>query len=146
VLHVDLEVQEALKQCALPETVVVEIIDHDALGSEWEWENSPEVSIVVAEDTQRAVALFNSHSPSFVLSIVSDDDQEIEQAWLSSNAPFFGDGMTRWVDGQYALRKPELGLSNWQNGRTFSRGGILSGDSIFTIRYRVRQSDPSVKR
>jgi len=146
VLHVDLEVQEALKLCALPETVVVEIIDHDALGSEWEWENSPEVSIVVAEDTQRAVALFNSHSPSFVLSIVSDDDQEIEQAWLSSNAPFFGDGMTRWVDGQYALRKPELGLSNWQNGRTFSRGGILSGDSIFTIRYRVRQSDPSVKR
>jgi glutamate-5-semialdehyde dehydrogenase len=54
--------------------------------------------------------------------------------------------MTRWVDGQYALQKPELGLSNWQNGRTFARGGILSGDSIFTVRYRVRQIDASIKR
>jgi glutamate-5-semialdehyde dehydrogenase len=71
---------------------------------------------------------------------------ENDLAWSRSNAPFFGDGMTRWVDGQYALSKPELGLSNWQNGRTFARGGILSGDSIYTVRYRVRQSDAEVKR
>ena len=93
-----------------------------------------------------AVELFNEYSPSFVLSVISDDKAGVDAAWRLSNAPFFGDGMTRWVDGQYALRKPELGLSNWQNGRTFARGGILSGDSIFTIRYRAKQSNSEVKR
>ena len=43
------------------------------------------------------------------------------------NAPFVGNGFTRWVDGQYALNRPELGLSNWQYGRLFGRGGVLSG-------------------
>lgn len=146
VLHIDTEVSEALSQCDVPTNCRIETIKHADLGTEWEWENSPEISIVVADSTQQAVSLFNQCSPSFVLSIVSDDDQEIDDAWLASNAPFFGDGMTRWVDGQYALRKPELGLSNWQNGRTFARGGILSGDSIFTVRYRVRQNDSSLKR
>ena len=122
------------------------LIDHQSLGKEWEWESVPEVSIAVVDDVPSAVSLFNIYSPSFVLSVISDNEQEVEYAWRTSNAPFFGDGMTRWVDGQYALRKPELGLSNWQNGRTFARGGILSGDSIFTVRYRVHQTDPSVKR
>ena len=101
---------------------------------------------MIAESVDAAVEMFNAHSPSFVLSVISDDSAEVDVAWSKSNAPFFGDGMTRWVDGQYALRKPELGLSNWQNGRTFARGGILSGDSIYTVRYRVRQSDAEVKR
>ena len=146
VLHLDAQVGDALNRCDVPETFKIELIEHQSLGTEWEWENSPEVSIVVVDNSEQAVALFNRYSPSFVLSVLSDDDQEIEDAWLSSNAPFFGDGMTRWVDGQYALRKPELGLSNWQNGRTFARGGILSGDSIFTVRYRVRQIDATIKR
>ena len=146
VLHLDAQVVDALNRCVVPETFQIDSIDHQSLGTEWEWENSPEVSIVVVDNSEQAVALFNRYSPSFVLSVLSDDDQEIEYAWLSSNAPFFGDGMTRWVDGQYALRKPELGLSNWQNGRTFARGGILSGDSIFTVRYRVRQIDATIKR
>ena len=46
------------------------------------------------------------------------------------NALFVGNGFTRWVDGRYALNRPELGLSNWQYGRLFGRGGVLSGDSI----------------
>jgi glutamate-5-semialdehyde dehydrogenase len=146
VLHLDAQVVDALNRCVVPESFKIESIDHQSLGTEWEWENSPEVSIVVVDNSEQAVALFNRYSPSFVLSVLSDDDQEIEYAWLASNAPFFGDGMTRWVDGQYALRKPELGLSNWQNGRTFARGGILSGDSIFTVRYRVRQIDVTIKR
>jgi glutamate-5-semialdehyde dehydrogenase len=146
VLHLDAQVVNALNSCVVPETFKIESIEHQSLGTEWEWENSPEVSIVVVDNSEQAVALFNRYSPSFVLSVLSDDDKEIEDVWLSSNAPFFGDGMTRWVDGQYALRKPELGLSNWQNGRTFARGGILSGDSIFTVRYRVRQTDASIKR
>jgi glutamate-5-semialdehyde dehydrogenase len=146
VLHLDAQVADALGRCVVPKNFKIETIDHQSLGTEWEWENSPEVSIVAVDNSEQAVALFNRYSPSFVLSVLSDDDQEIENAWLLSNAPFFGDGMTRWVDGQYALRKPELGLSNWQNGRTFARGGILSGDSIFTVRYRVRQIDASIKR
>ena len=146
VLHLDAQVVDALNRCVVPKTFKIETIEHQSLGTEWEWENSPEISIVVVADTQEAVALFNRYSPSFVLSVLSNDDKEIEDAWLSSNAPFFGDGMTRWVDGQYALRKPELGLSNWQNGRTFARGGILSGDSIFTVRYRVRQIEATIKR
>jgi glutamate-5-semialdehyde dehydrogenase len=146
VLHLDAQVADSLSRCVVPKNFKIETIDHQSLGTEWEWENSPEVSIVAVDNSEQAVALFNRYSPSFVLSVLSDDEQEIENAWLLSNAPFFGDGMTRWVDGQYALRKPELGLSNWQNGRTFARGGILSGDSIFTVRYRVRQIDASIKR
>ncbi len=62
------------------------------------------------------------------------------------DAPFVGDGFTRWVDGQYALDRPELGLANWQSGRLFGRGGILSGDSVFTLRTRVTQTDPHLAR
>jgi glutamate-5-semialdehyde dehydrogenase len=146
VLHVDGNVSSALSNCTVPHDFVIERIEHSNLGTEWEWENTPELSIVVSENVNAAIDLFNAQSPSFVLSIISDDESEIDLAWSRSNAPFFGDGMTRWVDGQYALNKPELGLSNWQNGRTFARGGILSGDSIYTVRYRVRQSDVEVKR
>jgi glutamate-5-semialdehyde dehydrogenase len=146
VLHVDGNASSALANCTVPQEFVVEAIDHSNLGTEWEWENIPELSIVVADNVDVAVLMFNKHSPSFVLSVISDDEAEVDAAWRLSNAPFFGDGMTRWVDGQYALNKPELGLSNWQNGRTFARGGILSGDSIYTVRYRVRQSDAEVKR
>ncbi|NDK13061.1 MAG: glutamate-5-semialdehyde dehydrogenase, partial [Armatimonadetes bacterium] len=64
----------------------------------------------------------------------------------SINAPFVGNGFTRWVDGQYALGRPELGLSNWENGRLFARGGILSGDGVYTVRTVVRQTDPEVCR
>ncbi|GDX20171.1 gamma-glutamyl phosphate reductase [Actinomycetes bacterium] len=146
VLHVDGCVASALSNCTVPQEFVVDVIDHSYLGTEWEWENIPEISIVVVDNVNAAIELFNAHSPSFILSIISSDESEIDLAWSRSNAPFFGDGMTRWVDGQYALNKPELGLSNWQNGRTFARGGILSGDSIYTVRYRVRQTDAEVKR
>jgi glutamate-5-semialdehyde dehydrogenase len=146
ILHVDRDVAVALTRCTVPQDFVVEEIDHSLLGKEWEWENSPELSIVMARNVDAAVELFNAHSPSFVLSVISDESSEVDLAWSKSNAPFFGDGMTRWVDGQYALRKPELGLSNWQNGRTFARGGILSGDSIYTVRYRMKQIQSEVKR
>ena len=62
------------------------------------------------------------------------------------NAPFTSNGFTRWVDGQYALNRPELGLSNWQFGRLFGRGGVLSGDSVFTVRARVTQTNPQLGR
>ena len=123
-----------------------EIIQIDDLATEWEWENSPEVSLVVVDSVEQAIDLFNDHSPQFVASLISEDEKEQNDFYKSINAPFVGNGFTRWVDGQYALGRPELGLSNWQFGRLFGRGGVLSGDSVFTIRTTVEQTDPDVTR
>jgi glutamate-5-semialdehyde dehydrogenase len=112
-------------------------ISSDQLGSEWEWENSPEVTLKIVESVDEACALFNEQSPQFVACLLSEEPSEHETFWSKVNAPFVGDGFTRWVDGQYALSRPELGLSNWENGRLFGRGGVLSGDSVFTVRTRV---------
>jgi glutamate-5-semialdehyde dehydrogenase len=74
-----------------------------------------------------------------VASLLSPDRAEHERFFAEVNAPFVGDDHTRWVDGQVALGRPELGLSNWQHGRLLARGGILSGDGIYTIRTRARR-------
>jgi glutamate-5-semialdehyde dehydrogenase len=123
-----------------------EPIDEAGLATEWEWEDSPEVTLAVVDDLEDAVALFNRHSPRFVLSLLSEDPTEHGQVFAAADAPYVGDGFTRWVDGQYALGKPELGLSNWERGRLFGRSGILSGDVIITVRSRVRQHDPDLHR
>lgn len=117
----------------------------DALGHEFEWEENPEFHLVVVESVDHAVGLFNALSPRFVASVIADED-EVSSALSRIDAPFVGDGFTRWVDGQYALGRPELGLSNWQNGRLLARSGILSGDGVATVRMRVRQHDPDVHR
>ncbi len=116
------------------------------LGREWEWERSPEVSLVVTTDVDAAVDLCNQHSPRFVASLVSDDPAEHDRFYQRVDAPFVGDGFTRWVDGQYALDTPELGLSNWQGGRLLGRGGVLSGRSVHTVRYRATVTDPGLHR
>jgi glutamate-5-semialdehyde dehydrogenase len=123
-----------------------EPIAEAGLGDEWEWEESPEVTLAVVPSLDAATDLFNRYSPRFVVSLISDDAAEHERFFGRVDAPFVGNGFTRWVDGQYALDKPELGLSNWQHGRLFGRGGILSGDSVYTIRTRVTQDDPEVGR
>ncbi len=122
------------------------MLDRDELGTEWEWERTPEVSFVVTDSVGEAVELYNTYSPRFVASLVSDDEDEQARFYDSVDAPFVGDGFTRWVDGQYALDTPELGLSNWQFGRLLARGGVLSGDSVFTVRHRARVSDPGLHR
>jgi glutamate-5-semialdehyde dehydrogenase len=116
------------------------------LGTEWEWESSPEVSLVVVDSVSAAIDLFNTLSPRFGASLIADDTGEQDAFWASIDAPFVGDGFTRWVDGQFALDRPELGLSNWQAGRLLARSGILSGNSVYTVRLRVRQSDPELHR
>ncbi|MGA9277087.1 MAG: glutamate-5-semialdehyde dehydrogenase, partial [Ilumatobacter sp.] len=116
------------------------------LATEWEWENSPELTLVVVDSIDEAVGLFDRYSPHFVASMISTDADEHERFYASIDAPFVGDGFTRWVDGQYALDKPELGLSNWQGGRMLGRGGILSGDSVHTVRYRATVTDASTRR
>lgn len=123
-----------------------EPIAEDDLGLEWEWEDSPELTVAVVDDVDEAVTWFNRYSPHFVASMISDDATEHDRFFNDIDAPFVGNGFTRWVDGQYALNRPELGLSNWQTGRLFGRGGILSGDSAFTIRTRVVQENPDLGR
>ena len=123
-----------------------ELLAHDMLGHEWEWEGSPEVTLVVVESVEEAVALFNAHSPRLVASLISSDPAEQQTFYDRIDAPFVGNGFTRWVDGQFALRRPELGLSNWANGRLFARSGVLSGDSVFTVRTRMFQTNPELHR
>lgn len=118
----------------------------DLLGEEWEWEESPEITIAVVESVDQAVDWFNRYSPRFVASLISSDGDAHAEFFSKIDAPFVGNGFTRWVDGQYALDKPELGLSNWQSGRLFGRGGILSGDSAHTIRTRAVQTEADLGR
>jgi len=108
------------------------------LGREWEWEQTPEVSLVLVDDEAEAAKLFNRYSPQFIVTLVGGDATAHAKFWDLVNAPFVGDAGTRWVDGQRALGRPELGLSNWQSGRLFARGGILSGDGVYTVRTRAR--------
>ena len=128
------------------EEALAEPLSEADLGLEWEWEETPEVSLVIVDDVDQAIDLFNRYSPQFAAALVSPDLAAQERFFARINAPFVGDGMTRWVDGQFALGRPELGLSNWENGRLFARGGVLSGDGVFTVRTRVTQTDPGLSR
>ena len=108
------------------------------LGLEWEWEETPEVSLVAVDSLDEAVRLFNDLSPRLVGTLLSRDATEHARFFDTLASPFVGDDHTRWVDGQFALGKPELGLSNWQHGRLFGRGGVLTGDDIYSVRLRYR--------
>lgn len=121
-------------------------ISDDRLGHEWEWESTPEVTLHVVDDVEEAIASFNRWSPRFVASVITTSSATADAFYERIDAPFVGDGFTRWVDGQYALEAPELGLSNWEFGRLLGRGGILSGDSVHTIRHRATISDPTTRR
>jgi glutamate-5-semialdehyde dehydrogenase len=128
------------------EEALVDTLAEDQLGREWEWEETPEVSLVIAHDLDHAVALFNRYSPQFCASLISEDGAAQRAFFAGVNAPFVGDGFTRWVDGQYALGQPELGLSNWENGRLLARGAILTGEGVFTVRCRAVQEDADLGR
>jgi glutamate-5-semialdehyde dehydrogenase len=116
------------------------------LGREWEWDGSPEVTLAVVPTVGAAIELFNRCSPRLVASLISEDATEHDRFWAAIDAPFVGDGFTRWVDGQFAFDRPELGLSNWEHGRLFGRSAVLSGDAVFTVRTRAFQSDPDLQR
>ena len=121
-------------------------IARDQLGNEWEWEDSPEVTLMIVDSVDEAIELFNEQAPGFVISLISEDKDEHDRFFQRVDAPFVGDGFTRWVDGQYAFNRPELGLSNWEFGRLFGRGGVLSGDSVYTVRSLVTQTNPTLRR
>ena len=124
----------------------VTIAQQSDLSREFEWEGTPEFFLVIVDDVSHAVTLCNHYSPQFVVSVIANDATEADFVWSHVNAPFVGNGFTRWVDGQFALRRPELGLSNWQHGRLFGRGGVLSGDSAYTVRLRVVQQRSDIHR
>ncbi len=123
-----------------------DVVEIAALATEWEWEDNPEVTLILVDGVDHAVALANEWSPRLVASLVSPHEHEHERFWDSIDSPFVGNGFTRWVDGQFALGRPELGLSNWEHGRLFARSAVLSGDSVFTVRTRARQTDPDLHR
>lgn len=124
-----IEVRRAEGTVTEPRATLLDVAD---LGTEWEWEETPELSLVVVDDAEEAVRLFNAYSPQFVATLISEDPDAHARFRESVNAPFVGDGFTRWADGQYALHQPELGLSNWQNGRLLGRAGILTGADLTT--------------
>lgn len=121
-------------------------LDHACLAHEWEWDTVPEVALLIVDDVAQAAEQCNRYSPHFVASLISADPAEHDEFYRTVDAPFVGDGFTRWVDGQFALSQPELGLSNWQGGRLFGRGGVLSGDSVYTVRLRATVADPHLHR
>jgi glutamate-5-semialdehyde dehydrogenase len=133
-----------------PEGAAVEpradILAEPDLAREWEWEETPEVTLAVVDDLDAAIGLFNRWAPRLVATLVAEDPAALARFEAGIEAPFTGDGFTRWVDGQYALNRPELGLSNWEGGRLFTRGGVLAGDGVFTIRTRMRQVDTGLDR
>ena len=110
------------------------------------WESSPEISLIIVDDLSEAIDLCNQYSPRFVTSLITENQIELMVFFNRINAPFVGNGMTRWVDGQYALNSPELGLSNWENGRFLARSAILSGDSVYTTRIKMNQVQADLKR
>lgn len=111
-----------------------EALDESDLGIEWEWDDAPELSVVTCRGAGHAVELINTHSPHFVASILTSSDETFEAFYEAVDVPYVGRGFTRWVDGQWAWGRPELGLTNWERGRIFGRSGILAGDDIVTIR------------
>lgn len=123
-----------------------DVIPEAGLALEWEWEETPEVSLAIVDDLDAAIALFNRRAPRLVATLVGASPPDLARFEAGIEAPFTGDGFTRWVDGQYALDRPELGLSNWEGGRLFARGGVLAGDGVFTVRTRMRQDDPGLDR
>jgi glutamate-5-semialdehyde dehydrogenase len=128
------------------EEPLADVLPVEELGREWEWEETPELSLDVVPSLEHAIERFNRYSPRFVASLIARDPAEHERFFAAVDAPFVGDGFTRWVDGQWALGRPELGLSNWQHGRLLARSGVLSGDGIYTVRTRAQQGDPDLHR
>jgi len=109
-------------------------IEERDLAREWEWDQTPELSFVLANDMAEAVTLINHYSPKFVASILSERPGSFDAFYGAVEAPYVSNGFTRWVDGQWAWLRPELGLTNWETGRLLGRSGFLSGDDLTTVR------------
>ena len=72
------------------EEPLVESLAEAGLAREWEWEETPEVSLKLVDSVDEAVALFNRYSPQFDASLVSEDPAAHEAFYQAVNAPFVG--------------------------------------------------------
>ena len=99
------------------------------------WEQSPEIVLLLLKALMKPLdfALFSS-----ICCQLNYPRQRRTNTFFNAINAFIGNGMTRWVDGQYALHAPELGLSNWENGR-FWQDSILSG-GVYTTRIQMDQT------
>jgi glutamate-5-semialdehyde dehydrogenase len=109
-------------------------LEEAKLAHEWEWDSTPEVSFGIVDGLGQAAALFNQYSPRFVASILSTRPGAFDEWAEAVEAPYVGNAFTRWVDGQWAWLRPELGLTNWESGRLLGRSGFLSGDDMTSVR------------
>ena len=121
-------------------------LPENRLGEEWEWEETPEITLVIVDGIDHAADLFNTYSPQFVATLIAEDDDAHAQFREPVNAPFVGDGFTRWVDGQYALGQTELGLANWERGRLLARSGVLTGADLTARRLFAHHSNHNQHR
>ncbi len=140
IVHAGPETLAQVQSLSDARAIDLEQLGEADLGTEWEWDDQPEITIEVIDSLADGYQLLNTYSPRFVATLLSNDAAEHERFFNAVECPFVGDDHTRWVDGQFALGKPELGLSNWENGRLLGRSGILAGDSVFTVRMRYRKA------
>ncbi len=71
---------------------LTEIQSEGDLGHEWEWEDTPEVSLKIVDDLDHAVTLFNRHSPRFAASLISRDPEAHRRFYDTVNAPLSATG------------------------------------------------------
>ena len=116
-----------------------EIIDAADLGVEWEWEDTPEVTLVAVDSLDKAMALFNRHSPRLVGTLISKEPAE-HRRFLRDARRALRRRRPHALGGR-PVRAGQTGagaVHNWEDGRLFGRGGVLTGDSVYTVRTRYR--------
>ncbi|HET6970333.1 MAG TPA: aldehyde dehydrogenase family protein, partial [Phenylobacterium sp.] len=76
------------------EELLAEPLADADLGREWEWEETPEVSLKIVADAAEAVSLFNRYSPRFAAALISEDADAQARFYETIDAPFVSDGFT----------------------------------------------------
>ena len=103
------------------------------LGVEWEWEDSPEVSLVLVDSVEHAIELFNRHSPLLAASLISDDPTELQMialeaslgflqqnirwafSWSTPKAPTFRKGTAKIATQKVNLKSSEIPASRFSH-------------------------------
>ena len=122
-------------------------LDADDLGREWEWEDV--AGAVARRDRRRRHGRRPVQPPQPALRRQPRRAPTPPSTSASTPPSTPRSSATASPAGSTAstpLDTPELGLSNWQGGRLLGRGGVLSGDSVHTIRYRATVTDPDLHR
>ena len=128
------------------EPFATEIADGE-LGREWEWER--DAGGHARRDRRRRRGRRPVQPPQPALRRLADQRRRRPSTSASTTRSTPRSSATASPAGSTASTRstrPELGLSNWQDGRLFGRGGVLSGDSVHTVRYRATVDRPDLHR